>query len=533
LKLVEQFADTGFRTLFFASRDIQVETFESWQNQFRAANTSLIHRQEKVAKVFSLLESNLVEDGASAIEDLLQENVAETISDLRKAGIKFWMLTGDKYTTALQIALTCKMRTGPTGKTANLLCSIDGTNSDLIGERIQKETLVIEKARKDDPNVEVTVIIRGPTLKNALLSHSGLLVELCRKVDLVIACRVSPQQKGDLVKLVKDKIGGMTLAVGDGGNDVCMIQEANIGIGIRGKEGLQAARASDFSVPNFQVLKELILVHGHYSYIRSAKVIQYSFYKSAFFCFLQIFYAGSTLFAGSPLFDTLCVTAYNMVLFFPTLSFILDQDVAKSALLKYPKLYLDGAENTILNWYTFGRWMLRGAVQAALLTVVIQYSSGSHIDSDGKDIGSDYSTYGLSAFFAYIWIQALTILMTLQNIPCKVFFGIIVLVMLFYVGVIIFSFINSGFFQGWTEYKGGLHLMADIYGWLVTLLGTVLCFAPVFAWSFWASNYRPTPQDHVRYVTKYGDTDRSQITNGPEMVALVPPMPVKNNLTTG
>lgn len=92
--------------------------------------------------------------------------------------------------------------------------------------------------------------------------------------------RVSPLQKALVVKLVKRHLKAILLAIGDGANDVSMIQAAHVGVGISGVEGLQAARSADVAIGQFRYLRKLLLVHGSWSYQRISKVILYSFYKN-------------------------------------------------------------------------------------------------------------------------------------------------------------------------------------------------------------------------------------------------------------
>jgi P-type E1-E2 ATPase len=100
------------------------------------------------------------------------------------------------------------------------------------------------------------------------------------KCESVICCRVSPKEKADVVRLVKNNLGKITLAIGDGANDVNMIQEAHIGIGIYGQEGMRAVQSSDYALPEFKALWKLLLVHGRLSYIRISEMILYFFYKN-------------------------------------------------------------------------------------------------------------------------------------------------------------------------------------------------------------------------------------------------------------
>lgn len=97
----------------------------------------------------------------------------------------------------------------------------------------------------------------------------------------VLCCRTTPLQKAFLVKIVKEELRLSTLAIGDGANDVSMIQMADVGVGISGQEGMQAVMASDFTLARFKYLEKLLLTHGFWSYDRLARMILYFFYKNA------------------------------------------------------------------------------------------------------------------------------------------------------------------------------------------------------------------------------------------------------------
>lgn len=107
-----------------------------------------------------------------------------------------------------------------------------------------------------------------------------LLYTIATRCKAVICCRVSPLQKALVVKLVKKYSNSILLAIGDGANDVSMIQAAHVGVGISGVEGLQAARSADFAISQFRFLKKLLLVHGLWAYQRLSKMIFYYFYKN-------------------------------------------------------------------------------------------------------------------------------------------------------------------------------------------------------------------------------------------------------------
>jgi len=499
---IKLFAHQGLRTLFFAYRCLDTEMFAKWQADFHEANTSLVDRAEKVSDIFAQLECELLPQGASAIEDLLQEGVGDTIKALSDAGIKLWMLTGDKNATAMQIALTCNLRSKATPEKPVMVCELEGISHEGIMHNIRVHIRQLEHEISVHPNLEVTVLVPGPVLSVILPNEDTKesFLELCLAAHLVIGCRVTPQQKGDLVKMVKD-LNKITLAVGDGGNDVCMIQEANIGVGIRGKEGLQAARASDYAVPNFRCLQQLILVHGHYSTFRSSTVIQYSFYKSFFFCWIQIVYARWTNYSGTPLFNSLCITAYNMVLFLPTLTFVFDQDVPKAGLLQFPAIYKSGKE--FFTYRTISVWMIRGLLQAWLLTLTVVEVGWYYTAPSGKDINAEAETLGLGAFYSYLWVQTITVSFTLKNLTktgVAVIWGAHVA---FYVVAILFSIANKDFITVFNGYWTSIVALDDPCIWLQKAFCLVACVFPFLTVQFWWENYLPTLTNRVAFFMRY------------------------------
>jgi len=204
--------------------------------------------------------------------------------------------------------------------------------------------------------------------------------------------------------MIKDT-GRITAAIGDGGNDVSMIQEANIGIGISGREGLQASRAADYSIARFKYLQELVLVHGRYSYIRSSFVANYSFYKSLFMCFIQILYQLFCGYAGTSFFNTFSLTSYNILFTgLPVIGFVLDKDLPESVIRRNPVLYSYSQEGRAFNHRMFASWFFRAFVQSVFVFCAtvgpFAYGSGSTID---------YNSVSMISFTGIIFIQSLTL----------------------------------------------------------------------------------------------------------------------------
>uniref|UniRef100_A0A672TDJ1 Phospholipid-transporting ATPase n=1 Tax=Sinocyclocheilus grahami TaxID=75366 RepID=A0A672TDJ1_SINGR len=273
--------------------------------------------------------------GATAIEDKLQDKVPETIETLMKADIKIWILTGDKQETAINIGHSCKLLTKNMGLLVINEDTLDATRETLshhcsmLGDALHKEN-------------DFALIIDGKTLKYALtFGARQYFLDLALSCKAVICCRVSPLQKSEVVEMVKKQVKVITLAIGDGANDVGMIQTAHVGVGISGNEGLQAANSSDYSIAQFKYLKNLLLVHGAWNYNRVAKCILYCFYKNIVLYIIEIWFAFVNGFSGQILFERWCIGLYNVIFTaLPPLTLgIFERSCRKENMLKYPELY--------------------------------------------------------------------------------------------------------------------------------------------------------------------------------------------------
>ncbi|XP_030873850.1 phospholipid-transporting ATPase IG, partial [Leptonychotes weddellii] len=296
---VERNAMDGYRTLCVAFKEIAPDDYERINRQLIEAKMALQDREEKMEKVFDDIETNMNLIGATAVEDKLQDQAAETIEALHAAGLKVWVLTGDKMETAKSTCYACRLF-----QTSTELLEL---TTKTIEESERKEDrlheLLIEYRKKllhDFPrssrslkkawteHQEYGLIIDGSTLSLILNSsqdsssnnYKSIFLQICMKCTAVLCCRMAPLQKAQIVRMVKNLKGSpITLSIGDGANDVSMILESHVGIGIKGKEGRQAARNSDYAVPKFKHLKKLLLAHGHLYYVRIAHLVQYFFYK--------------------------------------------------------------------------------------------------------------------------------------------------------------------------------------------------------------------------------------------------------------
>ncbi|CAI5652706.1 unnamed protein product [Oreochromis niloticus] len=363
LKHLEQFATEGLRTLCFAVADVSESSYQQWLEIHHRACTSLRNRALKLEESYELIEKNLQLLGATAIEDKLQDKVPETIETLMKADIKIWILTGDKQETAINIGHSCKLLTKNMGMIVINEDTLDRTREMLshhcgmLGDSLYKEN-------------DFALIIDGKTLKYALtFGVRQYFLDLALSCKAVICCRVSPLQKSEVVEMVKKQVKVITLAIGDGANDVGMIQTAHVGVGISGNEGLQAANSSDYSIAQFKYLKNLLLVHGAWNYNRVAKCILYCFYKNIVLYIIEIWFAFVNGFSGQILFERWCIGLYNVIFTaLPPLTLgIFERSCRKENMLKYPELYKTSQNAMGFNTKVFWAHCLNGLFHSVIL----------------------------------------------------------------------------------------------------------------------------------------------------------------------
>uniref|UniRef100_A0A7N6AB53 Phospholipid-transporting ATPase n=1 Tax=Anabas testudineus TaxID=64144 RepID=A0A7N6AB53_ANATE len=332
---LEQFATEGLRTLCFAYVDLEEGAYLEWLKEYNRVSTVLKDRAQKLEECYELLEKNLLLLGATAIEDRLQAGVPETIATLMRADIKIWVLTGDKQETAINIGYSCRLVTHGMSLIIVNEDSLDATRATLtahcssLGDSLRKEN-------------ELALIIDGQTLKYALsFELRQAFLDLALSCKAVICCRVSPLQKSEIVDMVKKHVKAITLAIGDGANDVGMIQTAHVGVGISGNEGMQATNSSDYSIAQFSYLEKLLLVHGAWSYNRVTKCILYCFYKNVVLYIIELWFAFVNGFSGQILFERWCIGLYNVIFTAlpPFTLGIFDRPCSQQNMLRFPQLY--------------------------------------------------------------------------------------------------------------------------------------------------------------------------------------------------
>ncbi|EGW31556.1 uncharacterized protein SPAPADRAFT_72340 [Spathaspora passalidarum NRRL Y-27907] len=532
---LEDYATEGLRTLCITEKEVDYDYYKAWSARYGEANACIDdNRDELISKVEDEIESNLILLGGTAIEDRLQEGVPSSIAILAQAGIKLWVLTGDRIETAINIGFSCNLLENemkllvvrPEENDLENVAYVDALITGYLKDHFGIDTSdpasippLVEAAQKDHsaPNPNFAVIIDGAALHlvfqdlveledesvKALKDKFLLLGKQCKSV---ICCRVSPSQKAEVVKLVKDSLQVMTLAIGDGANDVAMIQAANVGVGIAGEEGRQAVMSSDYALGQFRYLTRLLLVHGRWSYKRLAEMVPCFFYKNVVFTLTCFWYGIFNNFDGSYLYEYTYLIFYNLA--FTSLPVIvlavLDQDVSDTISLLVPQLYRSGILGLEWSQYKFAWYMLDGLYQSVisfffpylLYLVSFQNPQGTTIDHRFW-IGVVAISISVTACNIYVLLQQrrwdwLTLLID----------GISILLVYFWTGVWSANVTAAGEF-----FRAGAQTLGTLAVWCCIFIGVLVCVLPRFIYDFLFRNFKPKDIDIIRERARMGEYD--------------------------
>jgi len=406
---VNLFSAQGYRTLYVAMKVFKEEEWEDFSSELEQAEMDTLHKKEKLDEIYQRIENGLTLIGSTIVEDKLQENVPTVIKELRQADIKIWMLTGDKLSTAYNIGLSCNLinKDIKTFFVEGIEKKVDA-NFNVTNQKEQEEVILnfIKEYKHFQGSVENGFMPENKHLlkfgilvdEKALLTITNneeigkIFLEVAKEAVAVICCRVSPLQKSQVVKLMKnyDKTK-ITLAIGDGGNDVSMIMEAHIGIGIYGEEGLRAAQSSDYAIGEFQVLRRLLFFHGFLNLMRNSIMVIYFFYKNFVFTIIHFFYGFLNDFSGQTIIEDWFISLFNLLFTSIPLaargildiSFRPEDGIIVQILIPY--LYKEQREKPHFNIKNFLLNLLKGIIHALINYFVTIYTINKSIDDEGHD----------------------------------------------------------------------------------------------------------------------------------------------------
>ena len=436
-----EYSEKGLRILLIGYKELSIEEFLEFDNKYKYLSEDLEdnNTQEKLYKLYEEIENNIILLGVTAIEDRLQYQVEETINKFINIGIKICMVTGDKLETAKNIAKSCKL----INQDMDIILVEYNRILDIYNQERNLRNYLedIIKTQFNNINKKYCLLINGDTLLNIFESNETIKLFniLFNKSDSIICCRVDPQQKAKLVSIIKSLSKKVCLAIGDGANDVGMITEANIGIGIHGLEGSEASRASDYSINNFYHLQKLLLYHGRESYRKNSYYIIYNFYKNIIFVSPMIYFGFLNIFSGITLYEPFLHQLYNVVFsIFPIFYFsIFDREYESDFLVKNPEYYIKGIKNEYFNLFVFYKNLISGFIEGFIL-LFSSFITFYFNNEEGYNLNNLYSL-GNVIFSGIIIIVNLKVLFNSKIINIYLIILIIFSIISFYFGVILFS----------------------------------------------------------------------------------------------
>ncbi|XP_040896932.1 phospholipid-transporting ATPase IK isoform X2 [Toxotes jaculatrix] len=343
----ETVLEACLRTLCVAVRSVSEASWEQWSKTLaQSAAMATCDRDAALEKLYDHMESELQLLGVTAIEDRLQEGVPETIALLQQAGLKVWVLTGDKKETAVNIGYSCKLLDPDTRllewqELRQILQAPDPGVSFFKARQMELWAVDTEMAR-----AKTAVVLTGPELAefDQRPEWGATFMSLAEQCQSVLCCRVTPAQKADIVKLVRKHTSAVTMSIGDGANDVNMIKTAHIGVGLAGVEGGQAVQNADFALSRFRFLQRLLLVHGRWSYRRISLFLRYFLFKTCGFALVHVWFGFFNGFSAQSLYETWFIALYTVFYTaFPVMCVaFFEQDVSADNSLRWPELYKSG-----------------------------------------------------------------------------------------------------------------------------------------------------------------------------------------------
>ncbi|KAH1239251.1 hypothetical protein GLYMA_08G293900v4 [Glycine max] len=530
---LEQFGSAGLRTLCLAYKELHPDVYESWNEKFIQAKSSLNDREKKLDEVAELIENDLILIGSTAIEDKLQEGVPACIETLQRAGIKIWVLTGDKIETAINIAYACnlinnEMKQFVISSETDEIREVEDRGDQVEIARFIKEVVkrelkkCLEEAQSSFQSLrgpKLALVIDGKCLMYALdPSLRVMLLNLSLNCHAVVCCRVSPLQKAQVTSMVKKGAQKITLSIGDGANDVSMIQAAHVGVGISGMEGMQAVMASDFAIAQFRYLADLLLVHGRWSYLRICKVVIYFFYKNLTFTLTQFWFTFQTGFSGQRFYDDWFQSLYNVI--FTALPVIIvglfDKDVSSSLSKKYPQLYMEGIRNVFFKWKVVAIWAFFSVYQSLIFFYFVSSTNLSAKNSAGKIFGLwDVSTM---AFTCVVITVNLRLLMICNSITRWHYISVGGSILAWFLFIFIYSGISTPYDRQENIYFVIYVLMSTFYFYVMLFLVPVAALFCDFVYQgvqrwFFPYDYQIIQEMHRDEVDSTGRAQLLEIGN--------------------
>ncbi|KAE8736256.1 putative phospholipid-transporting ATPase 9 [Hibiscus syriacus] len=518
---MNEYANAGLRTLVLAYCELSENEYKVFNEKFTEAKNSVsADRETLIDEVADTVERDLILLGSTAVEDKLQNGVPDCIDKLAQAGIKLWVLTGDKMETAINIGYACSLlRQGM----KQIIITLDAPEIQSL-EKTGDKNAIIKASRKSvleqiaSGKAQVSsqsatseafaLIIDGKSLAYALEDDmKQKFLDLAIGCASVICCRSSPKQKALVTRLVKTGTGKTTLAIGDGANDVGMLQEADIGIGISGVEGMQAVMSSDVAIAQFRYLERLLLVHGHWCYRRISSMICYFFYKNIAFGFTIFLYEVYTSFSAQPAYNDWYLSLYNV--FFSSLPVIamgvFDQDVSARFCLKFPLLYQEGVQNVLFSWWRIVSWMFNGFYSAIIVFFFCARALEQQaFNDDGKTASREIFTGTMYA--CIVWVVNLQMALSISYFTLIQHIVIWGSIGFWYLFQVLYGLLPPSFSTD--AYRVFIEALAPAPSyWFITLFVVIATLIPYFLYSAIQMRFFPMYHGMIQWIRHEGLSD--------------------------
>ncbi|CAG9329329.1 ATP9A_2 [Blepharisma stoltei] len=352
----ENLAQEGLRTLVVSQKILTKEEYEAFLEKFNTARVSLVNREIMIRAAIDTLEVDMEYLGVTGVEDKLQDKVDKSIAKLKNAGIKVWMLTGDKFETAKCIAIS----TGLKKHDQTFYEIVNMCDRNLLKETLDELRLV--------GNQTTVLVVDGISIHIALEAFEEIFVQVASQLGGVVCCRASPTQKTQVVDALKRYTKNRVCSIGDGGNDVGMIQAAHVGVGIEGKEGKQASLAADYSISEFRHVTALILWHGRMSYLRTSRLANFIFHRGLIIAVIQFMFSMIFYYIAIPIYNGYLMLGYTTIFTsMPVFSIVLDKDIEYKTIKNFPILYQTLQMGRALNSTRFLLILVKSIYQGSVI----------------------------------------------------------------------------------------------------------------------------------------------------------------------
>ncbi|KAJ3111227.1 hypothetical protein HDU96_005884 [Phlyctochytrium bullatum] len=523
---IQRFSEFGLRTLVVGYRKLTEEEYVAFQTEYDAAERSLTNREKRVGAVCEQIEKDLELLGCTAVEDRLQDEVPETIDYLLRCDIRVWLLTGDKQETAINIGMSAKLISSDMA-----VLILNAKSEAEVGQALDQLIESIADRTDSRPNA---LVVNGETLGYVFASkQEQKLLQIGINCHSVICCRVTPLQKALVVRLVRTTLKKVTLAIGDGANDVSMIQGADVGVGIMGREGNQAVRSADFAFAEFRFLRRLLAVHGRYSYHRMAQLIYYSFYKNITAITVQFWFGFYSSWSGTLVYEDIFMTAFNVIFTSvpPFFLSVFERDLNDRVIEQYPELYRQVKGGLYWNWTQTVSVLLSSLWHSLAIYYAVYFTIGDTVlNGTGRSTG-----YWIQVYI-FITPMLLTVLLKAalmtKHWVWLTFAGLVASAM---VNIIVQIFVEITGFGGSPGSTVEQHSLIPYY--LLCLFVPVLCLLPDYT-IILRRQYYPTDADIVgeeaavqrrqRKAERRAGKKKVMVQNGVEEVPMTQIEPVSS-----